>query len=1283
MQTRVSFACQLTSWHRDVAGLRIANSVVDELLTAIDDGNRSILLTGHPGSGKTCAMLDLQESLEQRSHAQADVTPLFIQSREFADLTTAQERQAQGLPEQWVQQAARLAEDSHVIVVIDSLDVLSIAREHKVLTYFLAQIDQLLLVPNITVVTACRDFDKNYDQRMASRNWDCELQCLPLDWETTIVPLLNTLGINSKPIDNATQELIRNPRELALFVDLATREGSFNVVTSQALAQHYLDTIVQADPSLGNEAMQAIESLADEMLRTRSISIPHQQFGATPDIQRRLHSLNVLQNTHDGKLTFGHQTLLDVLVISSALRRGVSLNGFIQDLPPVPFVRPSIRSFVAQLAMGRRSEFRKQIRTVLTGNSAFHIRRLVAESFAQQKPQEDDWPLIRDLRERHRDVFQVIYTRASMVEWHFFWMSYLVPLLNESKDAADLTAHVHHVTQWNAEDPMGVSEFWLNALDIDFLEEVAIANRLGFSISEFKTEDLHLIVPILERLLSMSKPEHSSLGRTVARCISSGVADDSHLWSYIAGEVCKDDALQPHFGNKLRCKPHEFGEKDQSFLKQRMVHSTTLLDLALAEIEHWSQIKSAQYVEPEVGYRRGFLSNTSYNDTHTQVDHRLIDSERVLMSAVEAAIIDQAKNNSDWWQAHCEGLAFNREGSLCYFALLALINNHVANIDLIGRLLCDRNLLEFKLSYEIGTLIHTAFICLDTQRQDAAEATILNVWGEANADEEPRPWILQRRAEYISTIPRHLRSPEAHAILDIYEKRHDTLVRRPSLGMRGGYIVAPFSFEVFLAASDNGIIELLAHYHGYNRDHEDYLVGGEREVGVQLHEASSRHPSRFLKMLVTDWTKIPLGFRDDILDGVTTYLAHRHGNLRANESWVPIKEVDGSILANDILDELVRHSYHWRINHSAAKALEACAHAIENNESAARFVFLTIAYISINEESTFDEGSVDLINSGINMKTGNIAEALIILTTNLHEHDIALPDLLHPTLRRLTDSESPSVLALVLRRLPYFQSLNPELGWELFHRTMQDGKGLWSSAERCLYYAYRDRFENVAPLLERIRLEGNTEDMETWGRISCLAALTGHIDFAHFLGELHALNKTKAWKGAASVWANIGNIKEHRKQCLEGIETGLKTDAPHASAVANRLKKIFHENGAPLLLPAELIQLWLNVVEKNCEGKHNELFGFAEWLNTISQRDPELALTAAEIYLDYVSRTEPYFYDHKNELVQLVTRLFAEAEEREESDQGAMLRRVVSVQDSLLSLGVSSINDWLKAAERQ
>ena len=44
------------SWLRDVAGQRIPNPVVNELLAAIDARKRAILLTGLPGSGKTWAL---------------------------------------------------------------------------------------------------------------------------------------------------------------------------------------------------------------------------------------------------------------------------------------------------------------------------------------------------------------------------------------------------------------------------------------------------------------------------------------------------------------------------------------------------------------------------------------------------------------------------------------------------------------------------------------------------------------------------------------------------------------------------------------------------------------------------------------------------------------------------------------------------------------------------------------------------------------------------------------------------------------------------------------------------------------------------------------------------------------------------------------------------------------------------------------------------------------------------------------------------------------------------
>lgn len=104
--------------------------------------------------------------------------------------------------------------------------------------------------------------------------------------------------------------------------------------------------------------------------------------------------------------------------------------------------------------------------------------------------------------------------------------------------------------------------------------------------------------------------------------------------------------------------------------------------------------------------------------------------------------------------------------------------------------------------------------------------------------------------------------------------------------------------------------------------------------------------------------------------------------------------------------------------------------------------------------------------------------------------------------------------------------------------------------------------------------------------------------------------------------------------------------------------------------------------EKEEEPKRQDLFMFDAWVNARTQLDPDQALEAAEIYLSYMSRTKQSLHDYKDSLTQLMTRLFAEAEEREESDSGDMLKRIVALQDTLLSLGTDSINDWLKSAER-
>jgi glycosyltransferase involved in cell wall biosynthesis len=1272
------------SWLREIAGQTISIPVVSKILNAVDEGKRSILLTGLPGSGKTCVMLCVQDVLELRVQQGEELLPIFIQTSEFADRATALERKEQGLPESWVEQIAGAAEVTKIVVVIDSLDVLSIAREHSVLTYFLAQIDRLLLIENVTVVTACRDFDRHYDRRIAERKWDTEFTCPSLEWESEVVPLLGSLEIDIAIIDDSTRELITNPRELALFVELAKQEGSFNVVTSQALAQRYLTKIVEMDHLLGREAMLAIEEIADEMLRTRSLTVPHQRFLGSSDILRKLLSLRVLHQTKDEKLAFGHQTLLDVLVISKAVRSGITLSEFIGSLPPVPFVRPSIRSFVAQLALGDRTKFRMQLRTVLTGNSAFHVRRLVAESFAEQKPLDDDWTLINDLRLKHREVFQVIYMRATLAEWNDFWLTNLVPVLKIARDADGLAAHVHRISIWKNVDALRIMHFWNEVLNIEWINSERLVNTLANSLAEIEVEDTDTLLPLLEKLLELPQQEHSYLGHLAKRCVGPLGRGDALLWKFITSRISNEDLFAYRLGEKLHCQPYEFENgRAGNFLLQRILESTTLLDLTIGSIEEWSQAKRLRYGGEHHGYLTSFLRESSYNDQHSEHERHHVESERVLFDAMEAGILEQAKQNSEWWQKNRERLAFNSEGVLCYFALLGLTKVPETNLDLISRVVSNRSLLESELSFEVGALIKVSFALLDSETQDQLISIILSLYADKETDDHARAWVLFERTQLLLAVPRYMRSDESQELLDIFERRNFPQDRCPRINSRSGSVSAPFSHAVFLNIDDDRVMGLLAHYAGHSDWHgDDYLVGGEREVGSQLREAASRNPTRFLQLMSMRWSELSKVYCDEIMDGAATYLSYRHGNLQSNDSWVPLERPDALGLAQQILSELENHVYHWSRNRSASNAISSCANVVNNTLDASRLVFVAIGFENLREVEPIQGESVDLVTMGINMVRGHVVDALITMAIQLHDVDAAFPELLEPALSRLAADGHPAIRALVLRRLPFLQKKLPSLSWKLFDRAMSDPTGLWISAETCFYYGYQKNFKRIAALLSRLYTDGRGKELEVWGRISALSAMAGNLEFSSFLEDLKVLDSSEAWSGSSSVWTHSGNLVDHSEQCLLGIEAGLNARSAHASVVAGKTIRLFTDDDSVVGIPTALVVRCMKVIESDTPNRGHRFGGLEGWLGATAQRDPEQSLEILEYYLALVKRTNTFLHDYQNRITQLLTRLFAAAEEREEIDAGVMLARVVAVQDILLGLGVDGIEKWLKAAER-
>jgi hypothetical protein len=454
------------------------------------------------------------------------------------------------------------------------------------------------------------------------------------------------------------------------------------------------------------------------------------------------------------------------------------------------------------------------------------------------------------------------------------------------------------------------------------------------------------------------------------------------------------------------------------------------------------------------------------------------------------------------------------------------------------------------------------------------------------------------------------------------------------------------------------------------------------DVAWQFREAASRDPERFMHLLIEHWEQIPDPFREAPMAGAASFLEYRHGSVSdASGKWKPVAEPDSRVLASLLLDEIVRHPERWRHARETADVIEACANVVDAQEDAQRILAIAAELAEADDAALEDFERTDIVGMGINSIRGNAAEAVIILGTRWAADRRAFPSELRPCLLRFAADPHPAVRAVLLRRLPWLQHHDPTLGWDVFRQAITDAsEHAWEVAEPCLYYAYQKDFSRVSEYLQWIDATGMGKARETWGRISMLACLSGHVSWSMLFERLVALGDADAWKGVLTVLANNGSHVQHRQTCFNGLAAAFQ-HAPDASMVADEMEALFREHEAVIPVPADLVCRRLAVIAGSTRQSGFHLHGFDEWLAALADSWPNVALDVAVCFADFIRSTGMQIYDHAP-MGRLLTRLFREAEELEEADGGAMLGRVIGLQDELLTHGVSGLQEWLRDAER-
>jgi len=1257
-----------------IEGEYIPRSELDTILTHIESGVKSILVTDMPGGGKTCLLLQMADTIEKNP----SLGLLFIKGDYFSEAQSEDDFIKKGIPENLTAKVARLAEYRKVVVIVDSLDVLALYREHKVLDILLSYIDQLIGIENVTVVAACRTFDLDYHPKLRDRHWDKKIALEKLDYDRNVTPLLKKWNVNDATFSKDLKELLCVPQNLYLFSRLKNRINPKAIHTSFDLYEHFIEEIIIKDEKLGNSAISILNHLANELVRSRKTQIHKLSLKAEDTVLERLFSQEILRE-ENGRIAFQHQTLLDALMVRNALSKHQTFSDFIKSFLPVPFIRPFVRAFFYYLRMRLPEEFSKQIWGVIENEKiAYHLRRLVVESLAEIEPEDEDWPLIRRLFRQHAALFRRFLGRIESGKWFRFITNKWLPIIKDHTESEKwLYEFANKLKTWMNEYPSEVISLWIDILRPCSNDAPSLASVISMNLHDFRRWETEGVETLLSELLKFSDRERDIfLGQAISRYVEATNKGDGLLWDFIIQPLGSNNNRW-ELEKKLRCDEHQFHEKD--FFEKRVKESEWLLDKCLDAIEFWSR-QEVERTYSKKGLRNVFLEYTSWRETHSEGELYRGRSFTILFKALEAAVLDHAKKNDSWWKANEPRLRKSKELGIRYIVILAYQENIQENQQGIGELLTDVELFKAsRLNYELGRLMNVAYPILSNEIQIKNQKIILSLCSEEEADKNTASWYEPYIFNYLKWIPPLFRIPASQNFLNKFQSQLDTTKPVPDIFSRGGTVASPVSPEKLLSLSKESMIRLLKHYEnddGWNETINGVLVGGKEALRGALVESASRCPEYYvflLPHLISE--SIDFYFTISILEGIARHIEYLYGNVNPPHDWKPKEPLpDRMQIVATLLSYAEKPCFIRRDSLAYAWILKACSLVLESPDYIERISFLLLQKawqcFLFDDNSSERDRENDLIFRSINSSGGIAAEAAILLTNRLLKKGSNLPDFLLFALKYFAKNPDPAIRVAILRHLPFTIYKKQELGWMLFDIIFSEPqKELWKHAYNCLYYNYHNEFGRVSFYLKRILEDAPNEAGEKWAKLSTLAYLSGYLSKDELFQPLVEKNKATFWNGAIKVFAANLNNPQYNQICYDGLVTSLKDSLTSCQLIDSSIEtRLFQKENYPFITE-ELFEIFISRIDKIERGNH--LFHIFEWISEISKYKLGMAFDCLERLTDVIEEQENRFrLTHTEPIIVVLSTALKEADEFDDVD---FLKRIMRLYDRLLKLEIYNV----------
>jgi hypothetical protein len=904
---------------------RIKRAAVGQVLTALQDGARVVLVTGAAGMGKSAVIAELIERL--RDNGTLHLALRVDQLGAIATLDQLGERTV-GTADNPVLILEQLAVDKRAVLIVDQADAISevsgrIAELRRVV---LDLARKTAHYPRVQLVFACRSFDLENDsgyRQIAEAKGNVRIEVEPFS-RIEIDPVLTRLGILYDSENSRLMALLALPIGLTLAATLAQR-GTSDLRCVEHLSQLYEELLRIRDHEIRRDfrpswsiysPLTALAKVMSERQALVASVAALDPFAGASDFLQRAGLILV----RGQRVSFIHESLFDYLHARAFVNDGTNLIDFLLASEQTLFRRTQTRQILTFERETERARYMADLKAILSDTRVRpHIRETIVRWLATvPDPTFGEWELVARYAERSglpRKAGSVIFNRRP-------WFDLLLAqgvidnwLASDGDDLRWTFSFLHSLAPLTPTEVSALVDRFLNRRADHAREALGALRFVDLKVAKVNVQPL---ADSLIAAINQTTPEDWGHGDDDwSDCFSSWIATAPEEAARIFGaQLARWFDLNPE-GHLFE---HHFDNGRLSFYWLNELAKATPL----------------AFLEQFLPFMRLAMERTRKNEDLPARDDiwylRLWNRTEVpdvdLLRVVRAAFAQVARSDP---QA-CMRLLRSLQPEANITSLHLLLETVPAN----PRELCDLLIEQldnpglFKAGWynadghSAGLAIASVMPWLTEAERARAESMVLALQPEiasasralareSDAHETQSPCRTQSYATYclndsgkrewsvLRQIGVHQLSPRAAKRLAELDRKFIGQTPEQPDGIRGGFVRSPIAGDCTKHMNDHAWLTAIRKFSGprqSRRSRDDGLrdlKGGATELSVELMNRSKEEPERFLALL----ERFPVGAHQDFACGVTDGIAEAKPNSDTIERVLAIVDANPAARPDD------------------------------------------------------------------------------------------------------------------------------------------------------------------------------------------------------------------------------------------------------------------------------------------------------------------------------------------------------------------------------------------------